>query len=164
VIHLKKKCKHCQTQIDADASRCPKCHGDLRNWFKRHPILTIILGLFFLGSFMSGVSQSSKDQKAAPGGTQGSTNPQKNGLEVKDIHADYGEFNNRFIYGTVVNHNDRQYSHVQVEFNLYDEAGNQVGSTIDNINNLEAGGSWKFAAVIIEPEAVNYKLKDVSGW
>lgn len=164
MIILKKKCKHCQSQIDADASRCPKCHGDLRSWFKRHPIITGLLALFFIGSFISGVSQSSKDQKTAPEGTQESTNPQKNGLEVKDIRADYGEFNNRFIYGTVVNHNDRQFSYVQVEFNLYDNDWNQVGSTIDNINNLEPGGTWKFEAIIAEPTAKNYKLKDVSGW
>jgi hypothetical protein len=40
-----KKCKSCQTEIDAKAKKCPHCRADQRGWFKRHPILTGLLGL-----------------------------------------------------------------------------------------------------------------------
>lgn len=46
----KKKCKHCQLGIDKKAKKCPKCSGDLRNWFRRHPILTLILILIGIKS------------------------------------------------------------------------------------------------------------------
>jgi hypothetical protein len=40
-----KKCKSCQSEIDAKAKKCPHCQADQRGWFRRHPILTGILGL-----------------------------------------------------------------------------------------------------------------------
>ncbi len=43
-----KKCKYCKLEIDSKASRCPHCQGDLRGWFRRHPIWTGILGFLFL--------------------------------------------------------------------------------------------------------------------
>lgn len=52
----KKKCKHCQEEIDAKAKRCPKCQGDLRSWPARHPILTAILALFIIGMGIGAVS------------------------------------------------------------------------------------------------------------
>jgi hypothetical protein len=36
---------------------------------------------------------------------------------------------------------------VQITYNLYDESGARVGTALANINDLEAGGSWKFRAV-----------------
>jgi hypothetical protein len=57
-----KKCKSCQTEIDAKAIKCPHCKANQRGWFRRHPILTGVLGLivFFMivGAFGSG-NQSS---------------------------------------------------------------------------------------------------------
>ena len=44
-----KKCPQCQSEIPEKAKRCPECQSDLRNWFRRHIILTIIGVLFLLG-------------------------------------------------------------------------------------------------------------------
>ncbi len=46
-----KKCKGCQKEIDAKATKCPHCQTDQRNWLMRHKILTVlagIIGLFIL--------------------------------------------------------------------------------------------------------------------
>jgi hypothetical protein len=40
-----KKCKSCKSEIDAKATKCPHCQADQRGWFRRHPILTSILGV-----------------------------------------------------------------------------------------------------------------------
>ena len=57
-----KKCKSCQTEIDAKATKCPHCQADQRGWFRRHPILMGILGLvvFFIivGAIGSGGSKN----------------------------------------------------------------------------------------------------------
>ncbi len=50
-----KKCRQCQTDISYMAQKCPHCQSDLRNWFVRHPILTIILALFVGIPFLSGI-------------------------------------------------------------------------------------------------------------
>jgi hypothetical protein len=44
-----KKCKWCQTEIDDNAKVCPNCKKDLRNWFIKHPIICVILGLVIIG-------------------------------------------------------------------------------------------------------------------
>jgi len=55
-----KKCKHCQTDIPKKASKCPNCQGDLRNWFRKHPILTGVIIVFLLIIFIPGGNNSNK--------------------------------------------------------------------------------------------------------
>lgn len=70
----------------------------------------------------------------------------------------------RYIVGTVKNNSKKTYSYVQIQFNLYDASGAQVGSTMANVNNLEPGGLWKFKALILEDATASYKLLDITGW
>lgn len=44
-----KKCKSCQSEIDSKASKCPHCQADQRGWFRKHPILTVILVVILIG-------------------------------------------------------------------------------------------------------------------
>ena len=37
-----KECPKCHTDIPAKAVKCPNCQSDLRSWFRRHPILTVV--------------------------------------------------------------------------------------------------------------------------
>lgn len=85
-------------------------------------------------------------------------------LEVVEDHPATGEFGSRVVAGTIRNNTSRQYSYVQVEINLYDDAGNQLGSTLANCNNLEAGGTWKFEAPVLYDSSAQYKIKDVTGF
>ena len=48
-----KKCKSCQTEIDDKAKKCPHCQADQRNWFAKHPILTVIITLVVISIFGS---------------------------------------------------------------------------------------------------------------
>lgn len=48
-----KKCKSCQTEIDDKAKKCPHCQCDQRNWFVKHPILTVVIVLVVIGIFSS---------------------------------------------------------------------------------------------------------------
>lgn len=43
-----KKCKGCQKEIDTKANKCPYCQTDQRSWFRRHKIMTGILGILGL--------------------------------------------------------------------------------------------------------------------
>ncbi len=44
-----KKCSGCAEEIKKEAKKCPKCQKDLRNWFVKHWIVSIILGLIVIG-------------------------------------------------------------------------------------------------------------------
>jgi hypothetical protein len=61
---MTKKCKSCQTEIDSKANKCPHCQSDQRNWFRKHPILTVIVGLFILGLFGTAIGGSNKSTPA----------------------------------------------------------------------------------------------------
>ncbi len=89
--------------------------------------------------------------------------PSKPNLEVVDFSSKNEEYA-RYVVGTVRNNSSKNYSYVQVEINLLDESGNIVGSTLDNVNNLGPGKSWKFKAIIMEKDAAKFEIKDVSGW
>lgn len=54
-----KLCKHCRSEIDEKASKCPQCQSDLRSWFQKHSILTIILALFIVPTFLGGLFEKS---------------------------------------------------------------------------------------------------------
>ncbi len=52
-----KICPHCQKEIPKKATRCSYCQADLRKWYGRHPILTVLgvmLLLIIFGSAGSG--------------------------------------------------------------------------------------------------------------
>ena len=70
------------------------------------------------------------------------------------------------ITGTLVNNTDEDKSYLQIEYNLYDADGAQIGTALANINNLKAGGTWKFEATSMEkPEDVaDWERVDVSGF
>ena len=61
-----KKCKSCQKEIDDKATKCPYCQTDLRSWFKRHPILTLFIGLTILPLFLAPFLGSDKSEKPEP--------------------------------------------------------------------------------------------------
>lgn len=49
----KKLCPKCRMEVDAKASICPHCKSDLRNWFRQHPIGTLLLVLIVVPIFVS---------------------------------------------------------------------------------------------------------------
>ena len=134
--------------------------------------LFVIVGLILLGIIIPSGKES-----APPGGTGApqqpaqtqpaqpvQSEPEKPALEVLEAKSETGEFGVRYIAGKVRNNANRTYSYVQVEINLYDDAGNQVGSTLANTNNLEPGQVWAFRAVILESRATKFKVVRVTGW
>lgn len=61
----KKKCPHCKTEIDWEASRCPNCHGKVYVWNAGKKMLVVIvvllffIGLFNMGSYTPSTSTTS---------------------------------------------------------------------------------------------------------
>ena len=71
------------------------------------------------------------------------------------------------IVGRVKNNSSKQYSYVQIEFNLYDIDDNHIGTAMTNTNNLEPNSIWKFKSVPLMVGTANVnkaKLKSVSGY
>jgi hypothetical protein len=83
-------------------------------------------------------------------------------LQLLDYGGEYNEFATTIV-GRVRNNTRRKYSYAQIVFNLYDSAGNQVGSAMANVNNLEPEGIWKFKAVGLVP-AKTFKVSGLTGF
>lgn len=92
------------------------------------------------------------------------TSTSAKGLELVESSSERGEYGNLYITGTVKNNTNKTYSYAQVTFNLYDDSGAQVGSTMANTNNLEAGGIWKFKAVVIEENVIKFKFTGIEAF
>ena len=57
------QCTQCKKDIPDGAKRCPECQADLRNWFAKHKILTVVLIFFILGLILSSVDDSNSTTK-----------------------------------------------------------------------------------------------------
>ena len=93
----------------------------------------------------------------------------KNGkFTLKAGHKGYYDgYFSYYIEGEIVNNTKNSYSYVQIQFNVYDSTGAQIGSAMDNINNLEANGTWKFKAIDLSGEPENiayYKVIDITAF
>jgi len=70
-----------------------------------------------------------------------------------------------YVDGYVTNNTDRAISnYIQIRFNAYDAEGASVGSCFDNVNNIDAGGKWKFHAMCTGDGITTVKFKDITGF
>lgn len=84
---MTKKCKSCQSEIDIKAKKCPKCRADQRGWFKRHPILTGLLILIFIG-IIGSAAGGSKDSSTSSGSKTNAGSDQANLAKVGEAVTD----------------------------------------------------------------------------
>ena len=154
-----KKCKHCQSKIDAKAKICPNCRKKqgMPKWLIA---IIVIIGIVVLGSAMGGESSEST------GSSEKTSTSKKETLVLEDGHTgaadEYGFA--YYIEGYIKNNSDKDYSYVQVEFTAYDADGNTLDSCIDNNSGLEANGRWKFKAMCVSDadKIASYKLKKIT--
>lgn len=88
--------------------------------------------------------------------------PEKADLELLSVDSE-SDGVSRYVVGKIRNNTDKTYHYVSVSINLY-SGDNVVGSTLDNINNLEPGAIWEFKAYILNEDADQYKVVDISGF
>lgn len=133
----------------------------------------LIFSLFAIGSGESTSTSSEKKSvdsavatTSAKGKVAKDTKPKevtKPDFELLEDKVVKGEFSSTIV-GKIKNNTDSKKGYVQVQFNLYDKEGSQVGTAMANVNNLEAGGTWKFEAMILEKNVASYKLSEITGF
>lgn len=148
-----KICKDCGAEVSKSAKVCPKCGKKLKNTVLR-AILGILIIVIGIGAITSGGDSS----------VQTSSNNQEKFTLVSDKRTT-DALGTTYIEGEIKNNTDKSYSYVQVTFNLYDANGAQLGTAVDNINNLEANATWKYKALGLVTEKVSsYKFAEITGW
>ena len=81
-----KECKACKSEIDSKATKCPKCGADQRTWFRRHPVLTVILALIILGIIIGLTGK--KDQGSNTTGSKPTTQETKATAKIGETVQD----------------------------------------------------------------------------
>lgn len=134
---------------------------------KNNKAIVIGIVIFFVIIIIIAIASSSAPKNSYRVNTsKGSSNKNtlaKSKLEVVEYSWRSGRYWSS-IAGTVKNNTNTQYSHVQVEINLYDNNGAKVGSTMATTDNLDPGGVWKFDAPVMEAKATGYKIVSVTGY
>lgn len=161
-----KICKECGTEVSSKGV-CPKCGKDQRSFFVKHKVFTFILILVVIGMIAGTTGNKNTNNNLVE--TSTTVKEKQEEFTLQDGHKGttdkYGM--SYTIEGTIKNNTDKQYSYVQVTFNLYDSDGAQIGTALANINNLEANGLWKFKASGSFGDGktvASYKLMEITGW
>ncbi len=151
-----KKCKYCQTEIDSKAKICPNCRKKqgMPKW-AIFLIVIVVIGIF------AASSGGSKNDSAKNGGSN-----EKKERFTYTVTSEYNNSFSHYIEGTVKNNLDKDYSYVQIEFICYDKDGNNLGTAIDNTNNLLGQQTWKFKAfgLFTDNTADHCDFHEVTGW
>lgn len=113
--------------------------------------------------------QSAANASVQPESTQDNSPPppqkeEKPQFSSLDFGIKKGQFGIKTVKGTLLNNTDRQFGYVQVEINLYDKEGAQVGSTLANVNNLAPGAKWKYEAPIMDENVTKAELVNISAY
>lgn len=152
-----KKCKECGNEISSSAKTCPNCGKKQGN-----PIIAAIVIILAI-IIIVGIVGSEPSTTVDPVTGQTIT---KEKFTLESHSGAYDEAGFAFyIEGTIKNNTDKTYSYAQVTFNVYDETGAQVGTAIDNINNLEPNGTWKYKAMAMTSDKIaSYKFVEITGF
>ena len=157
----KKKCKYCQTEIDPKAKICPNCRKNqgIPKW-AIFLIIIVVIGIF------AASSGGSKSGNANNGNAENGGSSEKQERFTYTVTSEYNDTFSHYIEGTVKNNKDKDYSYVQIEFICYDKDGNNLGTAIDNTNNLLGQQTWKFKAMgLFTDSTVDHcDFHEVTGW
>lgn len=166
------KCTSCQAEMSTSAKNCPNCGAKNKKPILKKWWFWVLIVLVIAGIAGSGEDTTSGSQEVS-GTTLESSQPVEKAPEAKKEKFELiGEIENEsdefavYLTGVIKNNSGKNCSYVQITFNLYDKDGNQIGTALDNINNLEIDGTWKFKAMGIDTDGTvaSYKLAEVTGF
>lgn len=160
---LIKKCKYCQTEIDRKAKICPNCRKK-----QGIPKWVIFLGIILIIIILSNNDNigNAYNGNANNGNSGNESNNEKQEKFTYTITSEYDSTFSHYIEGTVINNRGKDYSYVQIEFICYDKDGNNLGTAIDNVNNLLGHQTWKFKAMgmFTDDTADHCDFHEINGW
>lgn len=104
-----KKCRECKSEIASDAKRCPNCKAKQGSWFRRHPVLTVLLVLFVIGIIGSAANGGSKSSTTSNSAANNQTNVQADQptatsvIKAPEVSAEYtSALNKATLYATTM--------------------------------------------------------------
>jgi hypothetical protein len=163
-----KKCKHCHEEIHDDAKKCKHCGADLRNWFVRHPIWSIIIGLIVFSIFMSVISDINKVSKSSitsePSGTGNTVQTSGSSIEIISVDTKVTEANSvwsKFAWNLTLKNNTSRDKNVFAELKWVDESGFVVDSHQEYSLTIPANSERTFNDFVLIDASVAGNVKGI---
>ena len=164
-----KKCKHCNEEIAKSAKVCPKCGGKqgMSGWLKAVIIIVVIFVCVIgcVSAFSNAVKETSKVIEETVETVEDNMKVKVECTTSSQYLDEYGF--SYYVEGSCVNNGSKDYDYLQVEYICYDAEGNNLGTALDNTNNLLAGQTWKFKAMsmVSDDKAIDHcDFHEVTGW
>lgn len=135
-----KRCRQCASEIDKAAKICPTCKKPQVNPMT----LVIAYAVIFISVFMIfTIILNPGNSNNNPG----DINTVKDNLTIEGEVTQTADTHSLYFEGIIKNNTSREMGYVQITISLYDKASNLIGTALANVNNLKAGGTWKFKAM-----------------
>ena len=173
-----KTCKDCGTEVSKSAKTCPKCGAKLKGGIGK--VILIILAIIVVFGVAAGATGGNKKDSANINSSNSSQSSSSTTTTDEHANDQAYQISKKFetvsepemtieygypkINGSLKNISGKDLSYAQIQFNLYDEDGAQIGSAWTNINNLDADGIWKYEATGLDEGAVSFKMTEISAW
>ena len=170
-----KQCKFCRTEIDDKAKVCPQCGRKQPSKVKIIVLIVLIaFCAFIVIAAITGGNESTGNPPRVTGTVETQT-PENVDLVAKlsynklatqtDPEAGQTNYGSQLINGVLKNTSGKKLSYVQVTFALYDQDGNQIGTAIDNLNDLTPDSTWKYSAITLDTQQFySFELTSVDAW
>lgn len=178
-------CPNCNTLNNEDARFCQRCGLSFQTGYKEiilpepppvkqapTPTATISAFIFlfllliwpgWIWTIIGGVSRvatSTTPSTESISSIIDQISSETNSLKLLNWETKAGEYSSSVV-GKIKNEGTKAVSYAHITFIVYDAEGNQIGTALDNINNLEAGATWAFSAMVLQDNAANVKLGDI---
>lgn len=121
-----------------------------KKWWFWIIIVIIVASLFGKNKNTEKPSTNEPKQTETAGQSESTTEEvQEEPYTLSDVETETDGFS-YYVTGVLKNNTDSDKSYIQILFSAKDQDGNKIGDALDNVNNLKAGETWKFKAILLE--------------
>lgn len=118
-----------------------------KKWWFWLIVIIVVISLFGDDKNTDTVNNSTDQPKTTETATK--EQPKEEPYVLSNVEATSDGYN-YYVEGVLKNNTDKDKSYVQIQFPAKDKDGNKIGDALDNVNNLNAGETWKFKAILFE--------------
>lgn len=104
----------------------------------KNTLFLLLCGAAFIALGVGSTSETSTEKSSNGSGKE------KFSYTIDTQYADTFAY---YIEGVMTNNTNKDYSYVEIDFICYDAEGNNLGTALDNTNNLLGGQTWKYKAM-----------------
>lgn len=138
----------------------------MKTWVK---VVLGIFGFLIIVGIFGSLSNPSETTYETGSAIKNEETPTKTSepLTILNHEMTYGEYGNLIITGLAENTVGKQLSYTEIRVKFYDNEDVLIGTSLDNINDLDAGEKWRFEVMYLgldDYDVDSYEIGVGSTW